>query len=187
MAKLIYTAIGSLDGYIEDAGGRFDWAAPDEEMHAFVNDIERAIGTYLYGRRLYETMLYWETASAVPGRPQVERDYTRIWQAVDKIVFSRTLHSVRSARTRLEQDFIPEQVRTLKESSERDLSVGGAQLGAEALRAGLVDEVQLFLQPLTAGGGKPALPGGLRLRLIEQRHFGSGALYVRYATSSERR
>jgi dihydrofolate reductase len=179
---LIYTAIGSLDGYIEDTDGNFDWAAPDEEMHAFVNDTERPIGTYLFGRRLYETMVYWETADAIPDRPQVERDYTKIWQAADKIVFSRTLHGARSARTRVEQEFVPELVQALKSSSERDLSVGGAELGAAALRAGLVDEVQLFLQPLTVGGGKPALPGGVHLRLVEQRRFGSGAVYLRYTT-----
>ena len=181
MAKLIYTAIASLDGYIEDADGGFGWGEPDEEMHGFVNDTERAIGTYLYGRRLYETMVYWETADAIPGSPPVERDYAQIWQAADKIVFSRTLDGVRSARTRLEPEFRPELVQTLKASAARDLSVGGAQLGAAALDAGLVDEVQLFLQPLTVGGGKPALPGGVRLRLIEQRRFGSGAMYLRYA------
>ena len=181
MAKLIYAAIVSLDGYIEDADGGFDWGAPDEEMHAFVNDNERAIGTYLYGRRLYETMVYWETADASPASPPVERDYAQIWQAADKIVFSRTLDDVRSARTRLEPEFLPELVQTLKASSERDLSVGGAQLGSAALGAGLVDEVQLFLQPLTVGGGKPALPGGVRLQLLEQRRFDSGAMYLRYA------
>ncbi len=182
MARLIYTAIGSLDGYIEDADGGFDWAAPDEEMHTFVNEIERPIGTYLYGRRLYETMVYWETAETITGRPQAEREYATIWQSADKIVFSRTLDGVRSARTRVEQEFDPGLVTSLKSSSERDLSVGGAELGAVALRAGLVDEVQLFLQPLTVGGGKPALPAGLRLRLTEQRRFGNGAVYLRYAT-----
>lgn len=180
MAKLIYTAIASLDGYVEDRDGGFDWAAPDDEVHAFVNDAERSIGTYLYGRRLYETMIYWETADAVPDRPDVEREYTRVWQAADKIVFSRTLHAVRSSRTRLEPAFTRDLVTSLKDSSERDLSIGGAELAAEALRAGLVDEVQLLLHPVTVGGGKPALPAGVHLRLLDQRRFASGVVCLRY-------
>ena len=190
MPKLIYTAIGSLDGYVEDSDGGFGWAAPDEEVHAFVNDAERSIGTYLYGRRLYQTMVYWDTASSVPNdvggssepdRPDVERDYAGIWQAADKIVFSRTLRTARSARTRLEPEFTPELVTSLKESSERDLGIGGAELAAEALRAGLVDEVRLLLHPVTVGGGKPALPGGVRLRLLDQQSFGCGVVHLRYA------
>ena len=181
MARLIYTAIASLDGYVEDADGAFDWAAPDEETHAFVNDTERPIGTYLYGRRIYETMVYWETADSLPDRAQVERDYTAIWQAADKVVFSRTLPAVRSARTRLEREFTPELVQSLKAAAERDLGVGGAELGAVALRAGLVDEVRLFLQPVTVGGGKPALPGGVRLSLLQEQRIGRGTTYLRYA------
>ena len=181
MAKLIYTAIASLDGYVEDAGGGFDWAAPDEEVHAFVNDLERPVGTYLYGRRVYETMIYWETADTGPGSLDVERDYAEIWRAAEKIVFSRTQPAVRSARTRLEPEFTPELVGSLKESSPHDLSVGGAQLAAEALRAGLVDEVHLFLHPVTVGGGKPALPGGVRLRLLGERSFSGGVVYLRHA------
>jgi len=180
MARLVYTAIGSLDGYVEDAHGGFAWAAPDEEVHAFVNDEERSIGTYLYGRRLWETMVFWETAGTGPDRPAVERDYATIWQAAQKVVFSRTLPAVHGARTRLEREFTSELVTRLKQESERDLSVGGAQLAAEALRAGLVDEVQLLLQPVTVGGGRPALPGGVQLRLVEQRRFRSGVVLLRY-------
>ena len=181
MAKLVYTAIGSLDGYLEDATGHFDWAAPDQEVHGFVNEAERSIGTYLYGRRLYETMVYWETAGTGPDRPPVVRDYATIWRAADKIVFSRTLTAPSSARTRVEPEFTPALVTALKDAAERDLSVGGAQLGDQALQAGLVDEVQLLLHPVTVGGGKPILPGGVRLGLLGQRTFRSGVVYLHYA------
>ena len=180
MAKLIYTAIASLDGYVEDASGGFGWAAPDKEVHAFINDAERPIGTYLYGRRLYQTMVYWESA-AVPGRTDVERDYAAIWRAAEKIVFSRTLPAVSSSRTRLERELGSDLVTALKESADRDLSVGGAELAAEALRGGLVDEVRLLLHPLTVGSGRPALPGGVRLRLLEEQRFTGGAVYLRFA------
>lgn len=181
MGKLIYTAIGSLDGYVEDADGGFGWAAPDDEVHAFVNDAERSIGTYLYGRRLYDTMVFWETAEASPDRPEVEREYATIWRAADKIVFSRSLGDVRSARTRIEPQFTRELVTSLKDSSDRDLSVGSSELAAEALRLGLVDEVELFLHPVTVGGGKPALPGGVHLHLLDERRFAGGVVYLRYA------
>ena len=180
-AKLIYSAISSLDGYIEDADGKFDWAAPDEEVHAFINDLERPVGTHLYGRRMYETMRFWETAD---DPAPVMSDYAEIWQAADKVVYSRTLEEVSTERTRLERDFDPEAVRRLKESADGGISVGGPGLAAEALRAGLVDEVQLFLNPIVVGGGKRALPDDVRvkLELADQRGFDNGVVYVRYIT-----
>ena len=177
MAKLIYSAIASLDGYIEDEHGKFDWAAPDAEVHDFVNDMERPIGTYLYGRRMYETMVYWETA---PSERPESRDYAEIWQAADKVVYSTTLEGVSSARTRLERDFDPAAVRQLKRDADRDVSVGGPGLAAHALQAGLVDECHLFLHPVTVGGGKPALPAGVRLELLGERRFESGVVYLSY-------
>jgi dihydrofolate reductase len=182
MAKLIYSAIASADGYVEDAAGGFDWAAPGEELFCFVNDLERPVGTYLYGRRMYETMLYWETADTVPGQPSFVREFTGIWQAAEKIVFSKTLESVSSARTRIERDFDPGMVRQLKSAAQRDMTVGGADLAGQAVRAGLVDELQLFLVPAVVGGGKRALPDGLRsdLELLDTRRFASGAVYLRF-------
>src|SRR6478672_8738646 len=144
MAKLIYSVITSLDGYVADKDGNFDWAAPDEEVHAFVNDRERPIGTYLYGRRMYEVMVAWDTMQTQADQPRVEADFTQIWQAADKIVYSTTLAAVSSARTRIERVFDPDRVRQLKASAERDLSVGGPALAAQALRAGLVDEIHLY-------------------------------------------
>jgi dihydrofolate reductase len=182
MGRLIYTAIASLDGYVEDREGRFDWAAPDEELHSFVNDLERPVGTYLYGRRMYETMRYWETAHLTPDQPAVASDYTAIWQAAEKVVYSRTLESVSSARTRVERDFDAEAVRNLKVNSERDLDVGGPGLAAEAINAGLVDELHLFAVPVAVGGGKHWLPTGVRLdlELLDTRRFARGAMYLRY-------
>ena len=186
MATLIYSAIASADGYTEDAAGSFDWAAPDEELLRFVNDLERPVGTYLYGRRMYETMLYWETARTVPGQPSVVRDFTGIWQAADKIVFSTTLESVSSARTRIERNFDPGMVRQLKSAAEHDMRVGGADLAGQAIKAGLVDELQLFLVPIVVGGGKRALPDGVRsdLELLDTQRFASGAVYLRYRPKS---
>jgi dihydrofolate reductase len=186
MAKLIYLTIASADGYVEDAAGSFGWAAPDEELHRFVNDLARPVGTYLYGRRMYQTMLYWETAHTVPGQRSISREFTGIWQAADKIVFSTTLASVPSDRTRIERDFDPEVVRRLKSATEHDLTVGGADLAGQAIRAGLVDELQLFLVPVVVGGGKRALPSGVRsdLELLDTRRFASGAVYLRYRPTS---
>ena len=182
MARLIYSAIMSLDGYVADADGRFEWAAPDEEVYAFVNDLERPIGTYLYGRRMYETMRYWETADTVAGQPAVALDFARIWQAAEKVVYSTTLGPPATARTRVERDFDPDQVRKLKAAADRDLAVGGAQLAAHAIAAGLVDEYQLFVVPAVVGGGTRALPGQVRLNLaLAQEHrFGSGVVYLCY-------
>ena len=182
MARLIYSAIMSLDGYTADADGHFEWAAPDEEVHAFVNELERPVGTYLYGRGIYETMRYWETAHTLPGQRAVSLDFARIWQAADKIVYSATLPAAATARTRVERDFDPDQVRKLKEAAGRDLTVGGPHLAAQAIAAGLVDEYQLFLVPAVVGGGTQALPDRLRLdlTLADERRFGHGTVYLRY-------
>jgi len=184
MGKLIYSSIASLDGYIADEHDNFDWAAPDGEGHASVNDLERSIGTYLYGRRMYQVMVFWETAHTLVDQPSAVRDYTEIWQAADKIVFSRTLKSVSSTKTRIERDFDPEAVRRLKASSAHDLSVGGSELAAQAITAGLVDEVRLFLTPIVVGGGRPSLPRRVRveLELMDERRFSSGVVYLRYRT-----
>jgi dihydrofolate reductase len=182
VARLIYSAIASADGYVEDASGSFGWAAPDEELLRFVNDLERPAGTYLYGRRMYQTMLYWETAHTEPGQPPSVRDFTAIWQAADKIVFSATLQSVSSARTRIERKFDPGMIRQLKATCEHDLTVGGADLAGQAITAGLVDELQMIAVPVIVGGGKRALPDGARsdLELLDTRRFASGAVYLRY-------
>jgi dihydrofolate reductase len=189
MARLIYSAITSLDGYVADEDGNFDWAAPDEEVHAFVNDLERPIGTYLYGRRMYDVMRYWETAPTDPGRPSVMRDFAEIWQAADKIVYSRTLETVSSARTRIEREFDPDGIRRLKESAERDITVGGPELAAQALGAGLVDELQLFVTPIIVGGGTRALPEGVRAEpeLVDERRFAGGVVHLRYRTTIDAR
>jgi len=185
MAKLIYAAIASLDGYVEDEDGRFDWAAPDDEVHAFVNDLERPIGTYLYGRRMYETMVFWETVSTEADEPAVFWNYARIWRAAEKIVYSRALQTVSSARTRLEREFDPDAVRRLKQSSGADITVGGAELAGQAIRAGLVDECHLFLCPIVVGGGKRALPDNVRaqLQLLDERRFRNGVVHLRYRVS----
>ena len=174
----------SLDGYIEDENGKFDWAEPDEEAHAFINDLERRIGIYLYGRRMYETMAGWETDATLAARSELMRDFAQIWQAADKIVYSKTLETVSSARTRIERDFDPEAVRQLKATAERDLSVGGPDLAGQALEAGLVDECHFFLVPVVVGGGKRFLPDNLRLdlELVDERCFGSGVVHLRYRT-----
>jgi dihydrofolate reductase len=186
MAKLSYTAIASLDGYVEDEAGSFDWAAPDEELHAFVNDLERPISTHLYGRRMYETMSWWETVDTGPEQEAVVRDFAGIWRAAEKRVYSRTLEAVSSARTRIERKFDADAIRQLKHSSSRDISVGGSELAAEAFAAGLVDECHLFLMPISVGGGKRALPAGLRiaLELIDHRRFGTGVVHLHYGVTS---
>jgi len=184
MAKLTYTAITSLDGYVADADGAFDWGEPDEEVHSFVNDLERPVGTYLYGRRLYEVMLYWETAQTILDQPAVERDYAGIWQAADKVVYSRTLDTVSSARTRLERHFDPEAIRQLKSTATADITVGGPELAAQAIRAGLVDQCHLFVMPIAVGGGKRFLPDGVRLNfeLLDEHRFGNGVIHLHYRT-----
>jgi dihydrofolate reductase len=182
MGKLVYAAIASLDGYVEDANGTFDWAAPDDEVHAFVNDLERPVGTYLYGRRMYETMIFWETVNTGPDQPAPGREFAEIWRAAEKIVFSRTLETVSSARTQLERDFDHEAIRRRKESSSSDITVGGAELAGQAIAAGLVDECHLFLCPVVVGGGKAALPGNVRARLelLAERRFAGGVVFLHY-------
>ncbi len=183
MGKLIYSTIASLDGYTEDEDGGFEWAAPDAEVHQFVNDLERPVGTYLYGRRMYETMVYWEGAEAgADEQPPVIRDFAAIWRAAEKVVYSRTLEGPSSARTRIERSFDPEAVREMKGRADRDLGIGGPELAAEAIRAGLVDECHLFVTPVIVGGGKRALPSDLRvdLELLDERRFAGGMVYLRY-------
>ena len=184
MAKLIYAAITSLDGYVADADGNFDWAEPDEEVFNFVNDLERPIGTYLYGRRMYEVMVYWETFPTSADQSPVERDFAELWQAADKIVYSTTLESVSSARTRIERDFDPEAVRQWKATAVRDITVSGPDLAAQAIKAGLVDECHLFIAPIVVGGGTQALPTKIRLQLelLDGRRFGSGVMHLHYRT-----
>jgi dihydrofolate reductase len=184
MAKLIYTGIMSLDGYTADEDGKFDWAVPDEEVHAFVNDLERPIGTYLYGRRMYELMVAWEHPETLGDQRPVMLDFAQIWQAADKIVYSRTLETVSTARTRIERDFDAQAVRQLKAAAGRDIIVGGPELAAHPIRAGLVDEIHQFVNPVIVGGGKRFLPDGARLdlELLDERRFGNGVVYLRYRT-----
>ena len=179
MGRLVYSAITSLDGYVEDAEGHFDWAAPDEEVHAFVNDQERRVGINLYGRRMYEVMSWWENVD-LEGEPAAIREYAEIWRAADKIVYSRTLDKASTARTRIERDFDSNAVRGLKETSPRDLSIGGPELAASAIKAGLVDEYHVFLTPVVVGGGKHWLPPDifLKLELTDQHRFGNGVVHL---------
>jgi dihydrofolate reductase len=182
MGKLIYSTITSLDGYVADKDGNFDWAAPDEEVHTFVNDLERPIGTYLYGRRMYEVMSYWETAQALTDQPSFMQDFAKIWRAADKIVYSKTLETASSARTRIERDFYPDTVRRMKAQAERDISVGGADLATQALKTGLVDECHVFVTPIVVGGGKRSLPNDVRLELelLDERRFEGGVVHLHY-------
>jgi dihydrofolate reductase len=185
MAKLICTAQTSLDGYIADEKGDFGWAEPDSEVHAFINDMERPAGTYLYGRRMYETMVYWDTAPTEGDEEPAALDYARLWQAADKIVYSTTLEAPASRRTRIERTFDADAVRALKDKADRDLSIGGPGLAAHAFLAGLVDEVRVLIYPQIVGGGIRLLPDGFRssLRLLEGRRFGSDVVFLRYAVS----
>lgn len=182
MGRLIYSALTSLDGYVADEGGNFDWAVPSDEVHAFVNDLQRPIGTHLYGRRLYEVMRVWETMHALPDQPAVVLDFATSWQAADKVVYSRTLETVSTAKTRLERAFDPEAVRVMKDASERDLLIGGPELAAHAFEAGLVDDVHLFLSPVIVGGGTRALPDHVRLdlELVDERRFANGTVYLHH-------
>ncbi|WNG55928.1 dihydrofolate reductase family protein [Archangium gephyra] len=183
MARLIYSMLMSLDGYTEDQHGHFSWAAPDEEVHSYVNKLSSSVGTYLYGRRMYETMVYWETAHTIANQPQVILDWARQWQAAEKIAYSRTLTEPRSARTRIEREFDPDVVHRLKASTEHDIAVNGPELAGHAIRAGLVDEFHLIVFPVVVGGGKRFFPEGVRLdlNLLEERRFDSGVAAIRYA------
>jgi dihydrofolate reductase len=184
MAKLVYFAIGSLDGYVEDAAGKFDWAAPDEEVHAFANELARPIGTYLYGRRMYETMVFWETADPDGDWPAVVQDFAAIWRAAEKVVYSRTLETASSTKTRIEHELEPDAIERMKQSSGSDIGIGGAEIAGQAIAAGLVDELQLLLVPAVVGGGKRTLPNGVsaQLELLDERRFQSGAVFLHYRT-----
>ena len=188
MAKLIYVSNVSLDGYIEDEHGSFDWTAPSDEFFAFITDLVRPVGTYLYGRRLYDTMAVWETDPALAAQSELMGDFAHVWQAADKVVYSTTLDAVATAKTRLERDFDADSVRDMKASATSDLTVGGANLAAHAFKAGLVDECHLFIYPVVVGGGKPSLPRGTRaeLELLDERRFNSGVVYVRYRVGDVR-
>ena len=188
MTKLIYSAIASLDGYVADEEGNFDWAVPDEEVHAFINDLARPVGTYLYGRRMYETMAVWETDRTLADRSVLLRDFAQIWQGADKIVYSKTLEAPSTARTRIERDFDPEAVQRMKAQASRGLIVGGPELAAQAFKAGLVDECHLFVAPMVVGGGKRSLPDNVRLKLelLDERRFASGIVYLYYRTRETR-
>jgi dihydrofolate reductase len=182
VASLIYSAIGSLDGYIADEHGKFDWAAPDEEVHGFVNDLARPVGTYLLGRRMYDVLAYWDDPPALAEQPSVVQEFAAIWRASDKVAYSRTLETARTARTQIEREFDAEAIRQLKAQSERDLAVGGPDLAAQAIEAGLVDEYQLFVVPVVVGAGTQALPRRRRieLELVDERRFGNGTVFLRY-------
>jgi dihydrofolate reductase len=186
MATLIYSGIASLDGYVADEAGNFDWSVPDEQVHTFINDLMRPVGTYLYGRRMYEVMTGWETEPTLAERSPAMRDFAEIWQAADKIVYSTTLETPSTARTRIERDFDPEAVRQITSTSDRDITVAGPNLAAQAIRAGLVDEYHLMLSPVVVGGGTPFFPDGVRvtLDLLDEHRFGNGAVHLRYRTGT---
>jgi dihydrofolate reductase len=188
MAKLIYLMIASLDGYVADEDGNFDWAVPDEEVHAFINDLDRSVGTYLYGRRMYETMAGWEIDPTLAEQSPLMRDFAQIWQAADKIVYSKTLEAVSTARTRIERDFDPEAIRQMKALAGGDLIVGGPELAAQAFKAGLVEECHLFVAPMVVGGGKRSLADSVRLKLelLDERRFGNGMVYLCYRARNTR-
>ncbi len=186
MAKLIYMAIASLDGYIEDEHGTFGWAAPDDEVHAFFNDRTRPIGMYLYGRRMYETMQVWETDPSLASESPIMGDFAQLWQTADKVVYSTTLDSVVTANTRIERTFDADAVRQLLASAERDITIGGATLAQHAFAAGLVNECHLYLVPVSVGGGKPCLPQGVQvqLALLNAHQFTNGTMYLHYQVNS---
>ncbi|HSL27727.1 MAG TPA: dihydrofolate reductase family protein [Anaerolineales bacterium] len=185
MAKLIYIANISLDGYTEDKDGKFDWTDPSEEYFRFITDLVRGMGTHLYGRRMYESMRVWETDPNLAAESPLRRDFAEVWQAADKIVYSRTLETISTRRTQLERTFDPDAIRQLKEAVEQDILIGGPELAAHALRSGVLDECHLFVVPIIVGGGKSALPDKVRLELelLEERRFGNGIVFLRYRTS----
>ena len=188
MAHLIYTTNTSLDGYIEDMDGKFDWTDPSDEVFQFITDLIRADGTHLYGRRTYENMMVWETDPNLAGQSPLMRDFAQVWQAADKIVYSRTLEAASTRKTKIERNFDPEAIRRLKDSVQQDIHIGGAELAAQAFRSGLIDECHLFIKPIIVGGGKAALPDNVRLELelLEERRFGNGEVYLRYRTRQGR-
>lgn len=188
MANLIYVANTSLDGYTEDKDGKFDWTEPSEEYFRFINNLVRAMHTHLYGRRMYETMMVWETDPNLAAESPLMRDFAEIWQAANKIVYSRTLETISTHKTQLEQSFDQEAIRQLKAASEHDILIGGPELAAHAFRAELIDECHLFIVPILVGGGKSALPDNVRLdlELLEERRFGDGTVFLRYRTRQGR-
>ena len=188
MARLIYTTNTSLDGYIEDRDGTFAWTDPSDEVFQFITDLIRADGTHLYGRRTYESMMVWETDPNLAGQSPLLRDFAQVWQAADKIVYSRTLEAASTRKTKIERNFDPEAIRRLKENIGQDIHIGGAELAAQAFRAGLIDECHLFIKPIIVGGGKAALPDTVRLELelLDEHRFGNGEVYLRYRTRQVR-
>jgi dihydrofolate reductase len=182
MARLIYSMIQSLDGYVADAAGKFDWAEPDEQVHSFANELQRAVSTNLYGRRMYEVMSAWEMLGSLGDEPAYIKEFGELWRASDKVVYSTTLDTVSTARTRIEREFGPDAVRRMKDEAGGDISIGGPGLAAQAIAAGLVDEYQLFVVPVVVGGGTRFLPDGVRLdlRLVDQRLFDDGTVYLSY-------
>ena len=188
MAHLIYTTNTSLDGFIEDMDGKFDWTDPSDEVFQFITNLIRADGTHLYGRRTYEYMMVWETDPNLAGQSPLLSDFAQVWQAAGKIVYSRTLEAVSTRKTKIERNFDPEAIRRLQESVEQDIHIGGAELAAQAFRSGLIDECHLFIKPIIVGGGKAALPDNVRLglELLEERGFGNGEVYLRYRTRQVR-
>lgn len=183
VARLIYSAIASLDGFVADEEGRWDWSVPDDDVHALVNDLARPLGTWLLGRRMYEVLVAWET---IDDEDPVIRDFAEIWRSADKVVYSRTLQAASTARTRIEREFDPETVRRMKAESERDLSIAGPGVAAHAFRAGLIDEIQLYLSPIIVGAGNPALPDGVKvpLELLDERRFGNAVVHLRYRVAT---
>jgi dihydrofolate reductase len=185
MAKVIYSGIMSLDGYVADQAGKFDWGVPDTEVHTAINDLTRSVGTFLLGRRMYEVLVAWESMD-VADQPTVIKDFARIWRAANKVVYSRTLETAPSVNTRIERIFHPDEVRRMKATAERDISVGGPNLAAHAITAGLVDEYHLFVNPIVVGGGTSYLPNDTRvgLELLDERRFSNGVVLLRYATGT---
>jgi len=182
MAHLIYSAISSLDGYIEDTDGNFDWAMPDEEVHRFINNLERTAATYLYGRRMYKTMMVWETDPNLAADSPLTQDFAEIWQAANKIVYSKTLAAASTRNTQIERNFNPEAIQQLKKTAQDDILIGGPELAAHAFRTGLIDGCHLFLTPIIVGGGKQSFPDRFRLEfeILEERRFGNGTVFLRY-------
>jgi dihydrofolate reductase len=187
MADLIYIANTSLDGYTEDKDGKFDWTTPDEDGFSFITNRIRTMGTHLYGRRMYEAMMLWETLPELAAESPLRRDFAELWQAADKIVYSRTLQAVATRKAQLERNFEPEAIRQLKATLEKDILIGGPELAAHAFRAGLIDECHLFVAPIILGGGKQAIPDNLRLELelLDERRFGNGVVSLRYRTKQK--
>ena len=187
MSKLIYAVNTSVDGFMEDQDGNFGWTEPNDEVFKFITDLMRPIGTHLLGRRMYETMMVWETDPKFAAESSLKRDFAEVWQAANKIVFSTTLENLPTRKTQLMRSFEPETIRQLKANSEHDILIEGPEIASHAFRAGLIDECHLFILPVVVGGGKSAIPNNLRLNLelLEEQHFGNGTVYLRYRIKPE--